>query len=105
MFKPLIGAVNGTTVCLVLERDNVLEATEEAVREPCEYAGGLSSGSGGGIGSYITQVSEAISLLRSENEHTDLSRSEAVSLQGRTVSRIMFGKMDVLDIFCGCDFY
>ena len=62
MFKPLIGAVNGATVCLFLERDNVLEVTEEAVWGPCEYAGGLSSGSGGGVGSYITQVRSHITV-------------------------------------------
>jgi hypothetical protein len=65
MFKPLIGVVNGTTVCLVLERDIILEDAEEAVwlGGPREYAGGASSGSrsGGGVaGSYITHVSEAI---------------------------------------------
>jgi|SRR6267142_1812601 len=107
MFKPLIGVVNGTTVCLVLERDNVLEDAEGAVWPggPREYAGGASSCSGGGVGSYITQVSEAISLLQNEGEHTNLSRSEAVSLKGRPVSRIMFGKTDVLDVLCGGDLY
>jgi len=50
MCKPLIGALNGTTVCVFLERDNVLEDVEEALGRggrggAREYAGGLSAGS------------------------------------------------------------
>ena len=50
MCKPLIGALNGTTVCLFLERDSVLEDEEEALVRggrggAREYAGGLSAGS------------------------------------------------------------
>ena len=50
MFKPLIGALNGTTVCVCLGRDNVLEDVEEALGRggrggAREYAGGLSAGS------------------------------------------------------------
>ena len=46
----MIGALNGTTVCLFLEGDNVLEDAEESpVRVggggAREYAGGLSPGS------------------------------------------------------------
>ena len=52
MCKPLIGALNGTSVCLFLKRGNVLEDVEEALGRggrggatACEYAGGLSAGS------------------------------------------------------------
>lgn len=83
MCNPLIGALNGTTVCLFLEGDNLLEVADESpVRVggggAREYAGGLSPGSE--LGKDLSnRCQKLIIILQNEGGHTDLSR---VSLGG-----------------------